>query len=1136
MVTKLTSKCQPIDGGSASPAACRATFTVDGLRGNQKLLAGGILTLCADDACAESYLWDVAANPPTCDYLLTGAAQREARLSLPGPGAFVVQLTVMRGSCTAQTRSILWVATTCQLYRLPAASEPLRVDGDADWAGDLSKVIQQVDCNLPTADQKAAMDHAHDPSQDNPFATLHDLPGGPNDPGHALTDDEIAAIRQGQEPSAKNPFITQSDLPPPQLTPEQEAAVDQAESPGAENPFMTRSALPDPQLTEDQEAAVDAAENPSAANPFITHSALPPPLTEDQKAALDQARAPGASNPLATVSHVQDLLPSPQLTPAQAAAVDQAQAPSGENPFTTVSRVRELLPNPELTPAQKAAIEAAENPNGDNPFVTESRLPPPLTDGQRGALDGAIDPGTENVLTTVRHVEDLLPEPQLSPEQEAALNAAANPNADNPFITASALPPPLTDDQRAAIGAAEAPNAANPFTTLSHVREMLPEPELTPEQRAAVDQADNPSAANPFVTRNALPALQLTEDQEAAIDAAQAPRGDNPFLTQSALPLASDQIDAIAGANRPSAANPFATRNDLPLPQLTPDQEAAIDAALNPSRDNPLITRDSLPATQLTAAQMDAITAAQEPDGANPFVTQRALPPVQLTAAQEAAMDAANRPSADNPVATLADVGKAGTVTRVVAAGTLDLGGETTSKTLGGLQVVARQSELGVATLAFDTYRANRQDYYVVKALPISSDARAGIQALTVVQLVEFTPHGFVMQMVRPFAAVQYALGPCMIEVSEIIDEIIDVPDVDKLLDEDFSDVPVGHSPSNWIDTGENHSLEPSTEDLFKIAEIRGGRAFGTSETKVDIHSHYNGAGASEWTNYVFTGQLLFTNRRSGIGVTFFSHYTQEPGEDAYYRLRRSQRARRFHLASRTATISDDGEGKALSHEPQTDIWYWFCIEVEHDPEHPQGHDNQGATAIRAKMWEDRTDEPESFEIDVLDVSRPIKFGTVGLWSSGPGGKYFRHLTVCRLPSSPKQVPRTSRTLLSLPIQQAVRDYYSLIQQAQYADAWLMMSDRLKASLGVVTLEQYRREWQRSGPAFVVDIEDVNVEENHAELILELNYPNAVEAARTKRFRYQFERDEQAGSNRFGHWLFMSGQEIPSYSGLQMNR
>ena len=206
MAIQLTRQCQPADHGQGQPGSCTATFTANGQTGNQKLLGGGMITLQADDTHADTYVWEVTSSPPSCDYLLTGATQPQAKLVLPGPGAYVVQLTVTKGSCSAQNRVILWVATPVNLYRLPAASEPLRFDGKAEWAGDLAAALLNVDANLPTPAQKAALNGANQPGAENPFATLRDLGGVPGPSGGDLSADEIAAIRAAEQPDADQPL------------------------------------------------------------------------------------------------------------------------------------------------------------------------------------------------------------------------------------------------------------------------------------------------------------------------------------------------------------------------------------------------------------------------------------------------------------------------------------------------------------------------------------------------------------------------------------------------------------------------------------------------------------------------------------------------------------------------------------------------------------------------------------------------------------------------------------------------------------------------------------------------------------------------------------------------------------------
>jgi|GEM_PF-5473928 len=711
MPTQLTRQCQPADPAQNPPGPCKATFTANGRAGNQKLLGGGMVALQADEPLADAYSWEVTSSPPSCDYLLTGATQPQARLVLPGPGAYVVQLTVTKGACSAQHRVILWVATAVNLYRLPASSEPLRFDGKAEWAGDLAAALLNLDVNLPTPAQKAALEEANQPGAGNPFATLRDLGGSPGPSSGDLTADELAAIRAAEQPDENNRFVTDSDRKKLSPTAEQKAALDEAAGPDEDNPFVTESRLQALAPTPDQKAALDEAEEPSRANAFITNSLLERLVpTPEQRGALDRSEAPATGNPFVTESRLSDL----ELPLDQRAALNRAWDPSVENPFATVSHVQAFAPSAD----QRAALSHAVEPKADNPFVTLAHLQDYApTPDQRGALNRAVDPAWDNPFVTERRLAEAAP----TPDQRAALNRAADPGWDNPLVTASHLHRFMpTPEQKEALDSAQSPDADNPFVTASRLKELAP----TANQKAGLDAADAPGASNPFVTRSSVPSPQLTDAELDAIQHAQAPGSDNPFITRSALPpdeLAPALKAALVAADQPGKDNPFVTRSALPPDELTPEQKAALAAAEAPGAHNPFITRSVLPAgpvpgqwplglsdTQdaaldaadafpdphkpgaenpfvtrsmltdgaascdLSEEQCAAIQAASsyadphKPDAGNPFVTQSMLPddpappvwPIGLTAAQDAALDAADafpdphKPGAGNPFVT----------------------------------------------------------------------------------------------------------------------------------------------------------------------------------------------------------------------------------------------------------------------------------------------------------------------------------------------------------------------------------------------------------------------------------------------------------------------------------------------------
>ncbi len=218
---------------------------------------------------------------------------------------------------------------------------------------------------------------------------------------------------------------------------------------------------------------------------------------------------------------------------------------------------------------------------------------------------------------------------------------------------------------------------------------------------------------------------------------------------------------------------------------------------------------------------------------------------------------------------------------------------------------------------------------------------------------------------------------------------------IERLLRESFEADTTDEDPTGWVDTGFRPYFDRES-DLF-ATQMVGNPVLGTDSNAINIHSHYADRTVDflTWSHYEYSGRMLMTDAGNGIGVTFFSHYFQ--GQDRYYRLRRYRRTPRFHLSSHTAKISSS-EGTEIGLDPQADTWYRFRIEVRHVPDHPQARDGNGATVIKAKLWQDGVPEPADFAIDVLDYSNPLKFGTVGIWSNQANDpNYFDDLKVVQL-------------------------------------------------------------------------------------------------------------------------------------------
>jgi hypothetical protein len=200
---------------------------------------------------------------------------------------------------------------------------------------------------------------------------------------------------------------------------------------------------------------------------------------------------------------------------------------------------------------------------------------------------------------------------------------------------------------------------------------------------------------------------------------------------------------------------------------------------------------------------------------------------------------------------------------------------------------------------------------------------------------------------------------------------------------DNFDSLSPGDNPAGWGDTAANNSLTID-DTLFSVIDVGGNLAFGTGSAQANIHSHFTGAGASTLDRYVYTGRMRMTHANGGIGVTFFSGFT---GDASYYRLRRYA-GRDFHLAPLGSQVPSGTTATGVT--PAANLWYRFEIEVE---------DQGTQTAIRAKVWEEGSSEPLTWQIDAVDDSGSRRSqGSFGIWSFSAGSKYWDDLKVELLP------------------------------------------------------------------------------------------------------------------------------------------
>ena len=114
--------------------------------------------------------------------------------------------------------------------------------------------------------------------------------------------------------------------------------------------------------------------------------------------------------------------------------------------------------------------------------------------------------------------------------------------------------------------------------------------------------------------------------------------------------------------------------------------------------------------------------------------------------------------------------------------------------------------------------------------------------------------------------------------------------------------------------------------------------------------------------------------------MTFLSQY---PFQDAYYRLRRYDQWA-FHVSIHGTQITGGNPNTGVV--PVANVWYLYRIAVE---------TTELQTNIQAKIWPESDAEPVEWQAVCSDASTTrLSFGTVGVWSMGPGTKHWDDLVV----------------------------------------------------------------------------------------------------------------------------------------------
>jgi hypothetical protein len=170
---------------------------------------------------------------------------------------------------------------------------------------------------------------------------------------------------------------------------------------------------------------------------------------------------------------------------------------------------------------------------------------------------------------------------------------------------------------------------------------------------------------------------------------------------------------------------------------------------------------------------------------------------------------------------------------------------------------------------------------------------------------------------------------------------------------------------------------------LFRVFPAGEGRTYGTRSRMQGIHSQFVAPGSSDWANYEYTGRMMLTDSRGGIGVMYLGRPNGR--EDRSYSLRRCGKGDTLYVSGGGKSAKWAGRSDSeLS--PEAGVWYRFRIQATTaDPR----------THIRAKVWKSRSPEPDEWQIDCSDAGteRNVR-GSVGVWGCSEGRKYFDDLLV----------------------------------------------------------------------------------------------------------------------------------------------
>ncbi len=196
----------------------------------------------------------------------------------------------------------------------------------------------------------------------------------------------------------------------------------------------------------------------------------------------------------------------------------------------------------------------------------------------------------------------------------------------------------------------------------------------------------------------------------------------------------------------------------------------------------------------------------------------------------------------------------------------------------------------------------------------------------------------------------------------------------------DFSGSPLGNVVSGWVDTGASFGLSVN-DALFSVVDVEGNRVLSTASNLADVHSHLTGADRS-FANVRLTGRMAMDDASAALGVTAYSAFTSGTN---YYRLGRAAGGS-FRIEGRPGLSCASADTGGV---PATHTWYVFQLSVTSEA---------SQNRIQAKVWAQGTPEPSGPQAECVDAATSRRAeGTIGVWSSGVGQKYWDDLEVTSL-------------------------------------------------------------------------------------------------------------------------------------------